>query len=386
MRHLLLTAVLLVIPRVDAAPVPLLLGRFDGPDNAFVATPEQVEIRGPMSVRAIPASPPALADNVIEFEYFCIGGVPSFAILPGPPFKAVTARHLPAIGHSETWSTYASRISTATNPLPAGWKEIRLDLPLPADRTLQVRNVRLRPERPGEFAPIIAKTSASSSKEAPPDLPRPQVPGLHRQGFRWRKIRPGRRQHRRGDQGHVSSRHTDGPAPGRSRKPRNPGRNPSGRRRIFSDRHTPPPQARWPGLRPPHLPLAVGPEVRKGRASTLPRPLRRSGSPAVRPRLRRPRRQTKRASADGASACFQPNSTISAFPPSPSTWWCTPSSPSSPDPEPSPPAGREGPITSAQARFHDTTRRSSRRTDTEPWSPPSCCWRIPPSPRIRWCA
>ena len=96
----------------------------------------------------------------MEFEYFCAGGVPAFALLPGPPFQAKTARMLPAIGHSETWSTYAARIAPPGKPLPEGWRELRMDLPLPKDRVLQVRNARLRPERPGEFATAIAKPSA----------------------------------------------------------------------------------------------------------------------------------------------------------------------------------------------------------------------------------
>ena len=88
-----------------------------------------------MSVRAIPASPPTPADTVLELEYFCVGGMPSFAIVPGPPFGMTSSRQLPPLGHSETWSTYASRISTAKSPLPTGWKELRLELPLPAGRS-----------------------------------------------------------------------------------------------------------------------------------------------------------------------------------------------------------------------------------------------------------
>lgn len=149
----------------DAAPVTLRLKPSGEPGPAFLTTPDFVEIHGPQSIRALPTSPPTPADNVIEFEYFCIGGVPSFAVLPGPPFKEAASRQLPALGHSETWSTYASRVATAKSPLPPAWKELQINLPLPADRTLQLRNVRLRPERPGEFDPIKAKPSAASSKE-----------------------------------------------------------------------------------------------------------------------------------------------------------------------------------------------------------------------------
>jgi hypothetical protein len=108
---------------------------------------------------------PTPADTVIELEYFCVGGMPSFPVIPGPPFDKASSRQLPPLGHSETWSTYASRISTARTPLPGGWKELRIDLPLPADRTLQLRNARLRQERPGEFDPARKTASASSSRE-----------------------------------------------------------------------------------------------------------------------------------------------------------------------------------------------------------------------------
>ncbi|MCW1921855.1 DUF5722 domain-containing protein [Luteolibacter arcticus] len=48
--------------------------------------------------------------------------------------------------------------------MPAGWQQLRFDLPLPAGRVLQIRNARLRPERPGEFdAP---RPTHAASKEA----------------------------------------------------------------------------------------------------------------------------------------------------------------------------------------------------------------------------
>lgn len=149
-----------------AAPVTLRLEPFAGPAPAFREAAGAVEIKGPMSVRATPAAPPVTENGVLEFEYFCAGGVPSFALLPGPPFEAKTARMLPALGHSETWSTYAARIAPPGKPLPEGWRELRLDLPLPADRVLQLRNARLRPERPGEFDAAVAKPSAAASESA----------------------------------------------------------------------------------------------------------------------------------------------------------------------------------------------------------------------------
>ncbi|MES2660691.1 MAG: DUF5722 domain-containing protein [Verrucomicrobiota bacterium] len=160
-RHL---GLLFFIPLSTLAAIPVKLERFDGPAAAFQETSGTVEIHGPVSVRAIPNGPVDPADQVLELEYFCVGGVPTFATLPGPPFEAKTARMLPALGHSETWKTYTARIAPEGKPLPHGWQQLRFDFPLPADRVLQLRNARLRPEQPGEFD--AAKAQAGGSKEA----------------------------------------------------------------------------------------------------------------------------------------------------------------------------------------------------------------------------
>lgn len=150
-----------------AAEVSLKLERFDGPGPSFrEPTAGTVEIHGPMSVRANPTGPVGADDLVLEMEYFCAGGVPDFALLPGPPFEAKSARHLKAIGHSETWSSYTARIAPEGKPMPQGWTQLRLDLPLPAEHVLQIRNARLRAERPGDFAEKISQAQASASKEA----------------------------------------------------------------------------------------------------------------------------------------------------------------------------------------------------------------------------
>ena len=148
----------------SAAAGPLRLEPFDGPSANFKEHAGTIEIRGALSIRAIPATPPTAADQVLELEYFCAGGVPPFAALPGPPFEAKTARMFPEMGHSETWTSYATRLTQPGLPLPAGWQQLRFDLPLPADRVLQLRNVRLRPETPGEFD-VTTSTPAASAPE-----------------------------------------------------------------------------------------------------------------------------------------------------------------------------------------------------------------------------
>ncbi len=150
-----------------SADIPLTLSLSDGSGENFrEAGPGIVEIQGAISLLATPGSPPPAGDLVLEFEYFCAGGVPEFAVLPGPPFEARTARKLPPAGHSEAWTTYVARLNPPDKPLPETWKQLRLDLPLPAGRTLQIRNANIRPERPGDFARAASTAADSESLEA----------------------------------------------------------------------------------------------------------------------------------------------------------------------------------------------------------------------------
>ncbi|MFC7336011.1 DUF5722 domain-containing protein [Haloferula chungangensis] len=98
---------------------------------------------------------------VLEFEYFCLGEVPRFALIPGPPFDNKAARWSQPLGHSEAWTPHRIRLSAHDQPLPANWKQLRLDLPIKQDTTLRLRNLRLRRERPGEFS--RSKSSAAET-------------------------------------------------------------------------------------------------------------------------------------------------------------------------------------------------------------------------------
>lgn len=160
---LLLTIAFLQAPVLLADSVALRLERFDGPAASFVNASGTATIFGPMSVRAIPETAAPEGNLILELEYFCAGGMPSFAALPGPPFQAATHRRLPPIGHSETWSPYVAQLNPLDHPLPSGWKELRFDLPLKADQVLQIRNARLRLEQLGDFD---AKLPGKSSIDA----------------------------------------------------------------------------------------------------------------------------------------------------------------------------------------------------------------------------
>lgn len=126
-KTIILAILLALAVRAGAAPIPMEIERFDGSHHSFKNEVGTASISGPMSVRLIPATPPGPNDQVIDLEYFCVGGVPAFAALPGPPFQAATSRVLPAMGHSEAWTHYTAPLAPAGKPLSSGWKEIRFD-------------------------------------------------------------------------------------------------------------------------------------------------------------------------------------------------------------------------------------------------------------------
>lgn len=155
-----------LIGSVFAASVPLILERSGEGNATFTKKSGMVEIKGPMGVLATPSKPPGADFNVLELEYFCIGGVPAFNVLTGPPFKDASSVTLPAMGHSEGWRTYSARVTEKGKQLPTDWQQLRLELPLPVDGTIQIRKARLRKEWPGEFDPRSNTPGASASQPA----------------------------------------------------------------------------------------------------------------------------------------------------------------------------------------------------------------------------
>ncbi len=152
---------------VFAADIPLKLERFDGPDPSFINAPGNViELHSSNAVRASPETTAGDGNWVLEMEYFCLGGVESVTINLGPPFDIQAARSLPALGNSEVWSPYVARLNSTEKPMVAGWKELRIELQLKPDHVLQIRNARLRLERPGEFDSIVRSVANSAEASA----------------------------------------------------------------------------------------------------------------------------------------------------------------------------------------------------------------------------
>jgi len=167
-RYLLLltTAILCICPLYADAPLKLSAPRAGDRDRFQEPAPGTYEMRGGLSLLGETEGSVPTAEPVIEFEYFCAGGLQNFGIIAGPPFSAESRRMMPPLGHSEAWTPYAALLASDENPLPEGWKQLRLDIGLPADRVLQLRNIRLRAARPGEFEAAAGASAASSSAEA----------------------------------------------------------------------------------------------------------------------------------------------------------------------------------------------------------------------------
>lgn len=148
---------------LDAEPIPLAIEAFNGPTPKFTQQAGGVwQVEGPMSLRATPSRPASGQNWVLSFDYFCVGGMKTYAVLPGPPFQAATARYLPDLAHSEAWVPYVARLVPAGKPLPENWKQLRFDLPLPQGRILQLRNLQIRPEQAGDFARLSSRRAHSS--------------------------------------------------------------------------------------------------------------------------------------------------------------------------------------------------------------------------------
>ena len=165
-RNLLRFSLYLCLIQAAVGATPLNLEQSGGSSTGFEKINGTVEIKGPLGLLMTPLSVPEPDSVVLDFEYFCQGGIDNIALSPGPPFEKTTSRPLPPMGHSEGWASYSVRIISEEMPLPAGWKQLRLELPLKAEQSVQIRNVKLRAERPGEFDPPASNPNASAPVEA----------------------------------------------------------------------------------------------------------------------------------------------------------------------------------------------------------------------------
>ncbi|QTN31834.1 hypothetical protein HZ994_05655 [Akkermansiaceae bacterium] len=145
-----------------AGQIALKLEAAVGGAEAFSEESGTWVIDGAMDVLATPERIAGEHHEVLGFEYFSVGTVPEFKLLAGPGFDEKSAVMLPPLGHSEGWTSYSARISTAGQPLPKGWRQLRLELPLKEGQSLRIRKPVIRAANPGEFDPPAANPAASA--------------------------------------------------------------------------------------------------------------------------------------------------------------------------------------------------------------------------------
>jgi len=150
-RHLL---GLLLCLQVSALPVALTKATGEpGTLRTLNGGVYELELADGVSVFADVAAQLPKEHLVLEFDYFCLGSVPRFAVVPGEPFDDKRAYWSEPLGHSETWTPHRIRLSSKNSKLAANTKRLRLDLPASKETTLRIRRLEIRPERPGEFTP-----------------------------------------------------------------------------------------------------------------------------------------------------------------------------------------------------------------------------------------
>ncbi len=138
---------------------PLQLSAGGGPKGSFRKETSFYEVRTPAKLVATPASAMTAEPMVLEFEFFCVGGTPSITFQSDPPVNGKRAEVLPGLYNSETWSPYRARLGSLL-----GVKRLLLDFGLAEGRVLQLRDLTLRREVPGEFDKV-AKVLRSAPAE-----------------------------------------------------------------------------------------------------------------------------------------------------------------------------------------------------------------------------
>ncbi|MEM9646645.1 MAG: DUF5722 domain-containing protein, partial [Planctomycetota bacterium] len=148
------------IPSPDGIPCSIeLMGEVD--PKRVSQSDGVLDVRGTSVVRVVPESPPGSGRWVIEWEYFCAGGVDELRIA-SVGRRESKAHVIPPLGHRETFSPYQALLATSTTS--AEDPEMRLEIEMGPKSVLQIRNVRIRRARPDDMGgrqDSTLRTSAS---------------------------------------------------------------------------------------------------------------------------------------------------------------------------------------------------------------------------------
>ena len=100
--------------------------------------------------------------HVVSFEYFCPSGLDLIQVFFGPPVSERRSVKTGALPVSEGWSAFSVDMS-GNAEWASGAKLMRLDFGTKPNRTIRVRNLKLRPPTPRERQ--IAEQRAAKQKE-----------------------------------------------------------------------------------------------------------------------------------------------------------------------------------------------------------------------------
>ncbi|MFZ9746671.1 MAG: DUF5722 domain-containing protein [Opitutaceae bacterium] len=157
------------------APTPLVLdpGRTHDVD---ITRPEpdliEVRTRGEdpwVATRTFQVSAPT--QTVLELDYTTLTAVPGFSVYVGTPWSEDRVHAVAELPPSEGWSTFAVDLAPAWARARTPPRQLRLDFGQGADRTVQIRGVRLR-------EPNARERAISATREARQAAARAEAAGV----------------------------------------------------------------------------------------------------------------------------------------------------------------------------------------------------------------
>ena len=112
------------------------------------------------------SNPLLLSEPVLSFEYFCPDGIENVSMFIGPPISPNMQLSLPNLPVAEGWREYAAPIHPPYGKqLPDHITQVRLDLGLQTNRTLLIRNIKIRPPTQRERNLAADKLKREEQKE-----------------------------------------------------------------------------------------------------------------------------------------------------------------------------------------------------------------------------
>ena len=119
--------------------------------------------------------------TMLSFEYFSTTGTDKFQVFVMPPLSEANSVSVAGLAHSEGWSSFAIDLQPVLDKIGGKVTGLRLDFGNQAGKTIQLRNLQLRPPTEQEIA-LAARRNAQ--REAEKQRDRDLRAYLNRQIFR----------------------------------------------------------------------------------------------------------------------------------------------------------------------------------------------------------